>query len=322
VSTVDEHHDESPESIAALAVPPGSTVLVVAGFRATEALRADLRARGCQVVELDGAGPDGDGAAVGEVDAVVAIHALGTVPDPEGSLLEWRKRLRPGGRIVTTVANAGHAAVRLGLLTGELGAEAERALGNARLADLAGDAARSLLERADLHLWYRLPVRGDLDAFGLDRSAFDDEVVAEVMRPPDASVAAWLLVAGPQPAPPGEPPLVEWLRAELDRSRAQAAELQERGDALERQVEDVAGYRHALDRRDATIEELEQALRLARAEVRLRDDQLAEMEPHALRARQGFARLGVDLDARLLASPGWQRLYRAFGRVRRRLLGH
>src|SRR3954454_23807229 len=124
-------------TLGVLLVPPGSRVLDIGGGGGT-ASRA-LVERGCRVwaIEIDPeAARDAhrccEDVVVGDVeqmdlraafddgvfDVILLLDVLEHLKDPAATLRRASARLAPGGRVVTSIPNVTHAAVRLQLLAG------------------------------------------------------------------------------------------------------------------------------------------------------------------------------------------------------------
>lgn len=162
---VAEHGLSEAHELVLAAVPAGSRVLDVgcAGGH----LAAELTARGCAVtgVELDGAMARARGVEVVEgsiddpavrdripaaLDAVLCVDLLEHLPRPEETLAFLAGRLRPGGRAVVSLPNAGHWTMRRALLRGRFPQEEFGLFDRTHLRWFTTASARDLLSGAGL----------------------------------------------------------------------------------------------------------------------------------------------------------------------------
>jgi hypothetical protein len=244
--------------LAVLAVTPGSRVVVVG---ATPALTTALGERGCRLDD--------------EGDALDAVVVHGGAVSAE-ALSETTARLAAGGRVVVTVANVTHGAMRLALLQGRF-----PAAGDGPVFDR--DALERLFSAAGLVVLDRIEVRRPLDEAGVDvdLDAFKPELLAAIEGDLDAEVAALVfvgrrasddtvaVVAGTDGLSLAEELQDRLRRAELEAARARS-DADARGERV-RELED------ALRARMAELDDLHGELAHARMDLELKDAYSLEM---------------------------------------------
>ncbi len=156
------------------------------GVIGDEAARA-LEGRGCrvQIVSvIDGENqdtPDLDRFEFGRArfDVVIAADSLGRVARPELLLAALRKSLRTDGRLIATVPNAGHPAVRDAIGRGESPYVSEGPIDPGQLRLFTGESLCEAIERADFVVGR---LNGIADLRGTD-------------------IASWSIIALPLPVP-------------------------------------------------------------------------------------------------------------------------
>jgi len=164
---VAEHGLSDAQRLVLAAVPDGASVLDVgcAGGH----LAAELAARGCTVtgVELDATAARARGIDVvegsiddpavrsalpREVDAIVCADVLEHLPQPEDTLGFLAGLLRPGGRAVISLPNAGHWTMRRAKLRGRIPQEDFGLFDRTHLRWFTRAGARALVEGAGLRV--------------------------------------------------------------------------------------------------------------------------------------------------------------------------
>lgn len=264
--------------LAVLSVPLDGRVLLI-GDDGSAAVA--LVARGCVVTEpADVADVDPDA----RFDAAVLLGVLERAEHPAEVLHRAAACLAPEGRIVASVRNATHGALRLDLLRG-------------RLPDLPPRYDRSgfdrLFRECGLAVVERLGVRREVDTTG-----FAPEVVATVEADPDAAVHELLVVAQhPSAATSTAAPrsVAEALQDDLDRAEKAVADRDVRIAEVEMSL---AAARAEVDASGARIRELEEALAARAAEVDAQSRQLAAAVMD-LELKDGFT---LEMRAQLTAS--------------------
>jgi 2-polyprenyl-3-methyl-5-hydroxy-6-metoxy-1,4-benzoquinol methylase len=359
--TVSMRFDE-PHSLAVLLIPARSRVLDVGCGDGTVAQL--LATQGCTVwgVERDKelaekakdacdhvVIADVEGIDLAELvdepfDVVLCLDVLDHLVEPVEALRRLTTHLAPSGRVVASISNVAHGAVRLQLLEGSF-----------RYAD------GGLLDRGRLHLYDRQGVEELFAAAGLDIIAWLDvsrglhetevphdpdrwpsQVIAEIQADPEATVYQFVVTAVPRGADSertvGEQVaavvveqrhLIEMIADQVEAVdladvepklaglRADAAAKDERAAELERELRariaeldtarsESAALQRALGMRDALLAELRTEAEQQRAEL---EDQLREVDA----ARSA----AVDEVGKILNWPSY-RLLERYDRFRRR----
>lgn len=276
---------DSPPALAVLATPPNARVLV-AGAGAGAVARA-LSERGSPVWTAipDGAARAGAEAvsegvlegslaeldlagALGErsLDAVVLLDVLDRVDDPLGLLTRLRPLLDSEGKVVASVPNATHAAVRLRLLRGELPSSARAAVDRpaARLFDR--DAAEELFVAAGLRPVEVLSARRRLEELdlGAELASFSEDAIRVATSGADADAYEFMVVAqagAEAPASASEhPSILEQHRARIAELEAALAEASAQATSLALELEAAQARAGEVERLGARVAELEEAL--------------------------------------------------------------
>ena len=282
-------------TLSVLSVPAGARVLDLGGGGGPAVARA-LQDRGCVislvsgdertvrelrrhcaatlVADLDAVDLGGTFEAT-DFDAVLAMGVLQHVRSPLGLLRQAVALLPPSGRLVATLPNVAHGAVRLELLRGRFRAPGHEVLEREPLHVFDLPSARALFEQAGLSVVEHLKVTRLLHETEakLDPSSFPDEVLGEVAADPDALVYEFVLVASPaargQPPPlPAEATLAERLQARTEELTAAAAAARARIASLEELVAALNQRIDELGRQAARTAEAETALAAALQERR------------------------------------------------------
>ncbi len=312
----------SSQALAVLSVAPEAAVLQLGS--ADDGLTRELAERGCRVTVLGGESDAGRAVhelcerfvagdpeaidlrgALGETsfDAVLLIDTLQYVRDPVAMLRSASAQLGPSGRVIASVRNATHAALRLGVLAGRLPhAEAVDA-GGAQLHFFDRPALEGVFARAGLTVIDRLRTTAaltDTDA-DIDPVAFPPEAVELALAGADADTYEFVYVATPTQLVASTRSLGEVLQRQIsdlrgllsraeERIRSLEVELSERDALAQREDDARARVRWLEDELRRRIEALERAnddLRHAKLDVAIKDEQLARLEAELapLRAR-------------------------------------
>jgi SAM-dependent methyltransferase len=200
-------------------------------------------------------------------DAVLAMDVLAHVRSPLALLRQAVALLPPSGRLVATLPNVAHGAVRLELLRGRFRAPGHDALEREPLHVFDLPSARALLEEAGLAVVEHLKVTRLLHETEakVDPSSFPDEVLGEVATDPDSLVYEFVLVASPATpalarALPAEATLAERLQARTEELTAAAAVARSRIESLEETVAALNQRIDELGQQAARAAEFEESL--------------------------------------------------------------
>lgn len=308
-------------ALGILSVPTGSSVLDV-GAAAGDVARV-LRERRCAVTGIE---IDPRAASVGEqyvdrmivgdvermdldaelgdqhFDVVLCLDVLEHLREPERVLTALGDRLGPGGRVVASIPNITHAAVRLELLQGRFRYRRTGLLDETHVRFFDADAVEKLFGEAGLVIDERLHVTRRLDEteFDVDVDAIPPDVLEAVTSGPDALTYQFVVVArrASDPVvvarPEGEPyTLAERLQRELDERRA----AYDAAVAYARQLEGVGGQAAALEARVIELEAVlrermdeyrngAEALRLLELDIAVKDAYIADLRVRAELARE------------------------------------
>ncbi len=291
---------DEPHSLAVLLVPARSRVLDVGCGDGTVARL--LAAQGCSVwgVERDKelaelakdacdhvviADVEGlDLAELGDdpFDVVLCLDVLEHLVDPVEALRRLTTRLAPSGRVVASIPNVAHGAVRLQLLEGSF-----------RYAD------SGLLDRGRLHLYDRRGVEELFASAGLDvvewleiRRGLQEtelpveperwpaQVIAELQADPDATVYQFMVTATPASASPAQRTVGEQVAALLVEQRRMIDEAASRAQSVELADlnQQLAGLRADAAAMEERAAELERELRTRIAELDTARSELGYLE--------------------------------------------
>ncbi len=205
-------------SLAILTVPPGSTVLDIGA--ADGSVARVLVERGCRVwgLEVD---PDAAERAsqfcerviVGDIaqidldevldgkrfEFVLLLDVLEHLPDPLAALRKVRDLLARSGRIIASIPNVTHGAVRLQLLKGAFTYTETGLLDRSHLRFFDRQGMESLMNGAGLTILERLRVtRGFTETeVPVDLSTMPPSVVEDIERDADAKTYQFVVVARP-----------------------------------------------------------------------------------------------------------------------------
>lgn len=208
-------------------------------------------------------------------DAVLAMDVLQHVRSPLALLRQTGSVLPPSGRLVATLPNVAHGAVRLELLRGRFRAPGHGAFEREPLHVFDPSSAQDLLEEAGLSVVERLKVTRLLHETEakVDPSSFPDVVLSEIAADPESAVYELVFVASPAAAAhsrslPADTTLAERLQARAEELSATAAAAQSRVASLEELVAALNQRIDELGRQAEWATELEAALGSAREQRR------------------------------------------------------
>lgn len=355
-------------ALAILGVEPGSLVLDVGA--ADGSVARALAERGCRVIAIE---QDRDAARRAEricerviigdveeldlaetldgttVDVVLLLDVLEHLHDPVAILKAAAARLGAGGRMVVSVPNVTHGAVRLQLLSGRFQYTDTGLLDRSHVHFFDRPGLEEMLGQAGLAVIERMrTVAGLTDTeIPIDPDAFQAETVALAMSGEDAETYQFVYLVVPsadrQSAPTvslGEALQRRAIEAERLRAEAEAyvKVLEGRIGELKREVADLSGSESEARERVESLEgelrsrmqELElrhDELRHARLDVAVKDEQLAvlqaELAPiratlERLERARGYIRYRVATAARRRVPRLHRLLKRVAGRVAER----
>lgn len=262
-------------SVLELGCATGSTTKVLRdkGCRVTAvevdlaaAARAAAFADSLVVADLDGPALDAIG---GTYDVVVAADVLEHLMDP-GRVLDFAAaRLAPGGRLVASLPNVAHAAVRLALLTGSFRYDDFGLLDRTHVRFFTHESVRALFtERGWTVASVERVVAGVDDALvPFDRAALPPGVEEWVLAQPEATTFQFVVVATPPAVarvdtapPPPTDPLLATQGAALVAAEAEATRLRTDVETLKSRFDyQTAALNDAVADRDRRIEEIERS---------------------------------------------------------------
>lgn len=293
-------------TLAVLSVPTGSRVLdlgaaegsvaralrergcaVTAVERDADAV-AVLRALGLETVPADLDGIEADAIPAAAFDVILLLDVLEHLVRPARLLTMASTWLAPGGRIVVSVPNVAHAAVRLALLQGTFPRSDVGLLDRTHLHFFDRAQLGALVADARLEVAAQFTVQRDVadTEVPIDLDAVAPEVLSALTSTPGALVYQYLLVVQPVGRRGAESPLAMTLQSALQaiertyhslethatRVHAEMLAVQEHRDAL------VQDY-HALEQHCRTLEEQQRALSQSLGDLEARrDNELAMAE--------------------------------------------
>lgn len=297
---IDLENLNTSHALAVLGVEPGSFVLDIGAADGSVARR--LLERGCRVVGVE-VEPEAAREAerfceqviVGDVEAldlsaavdgarfhvVLLLDVLEHLHEPLATLKAAADLLKPGGRMILSVPNVTHAAVRLQLLSGRFTYTDTGLLDRTHLHFFDRQGLEQLLAEAGLTVLDRMrTVAGVTETeIRIDPATFQAETMSVAMGDDDAETYqfVYVVVPGAGPTSPGPASLGEMLQRrafEAERMRAEAATyagtLKERVGELEH---DRAGLAGQLAEARERIVELEDELRRRMTDLELKHDE-------------------------------------------------
>lgn len=355
---VDLENINSSESLAILEVPPASLVLVVG--TGDGSLARGLADQGCRVIGI-ATEPKRSSAAEPycerliaddleqldlattlpgfEFDAILLLDVIARVHDPIGLLRQTAARLHPRGRMIVSVRNVTHAAVRLQLLAGRFDSP-EGPSHDRQLLHFDRAGFERLLSEAGLTVLDRMRTVASLTEteIAIDRDAFPPDAIALALSDDDAETHQFVYIVAPgTPRAPGERAASlgevlqqRALQAERGRIEAQARAraLEERAAQLQRELdgaiqveiearERIGWLDEELRQRIAELDTQHEALQDLRRDLAIKDVQLAQLQAQLAPVRSMLDtrhRITDWLIANVKRMPG---IHRALKRLRR-----
>lgn len=296
-------------ALAILEVSPGSHVLDIGAADGSVARR--LAERDCRVVAVEieteaakAAERYCEQVVLGDVEAldladavdgrqfdvVLLLDVLEHLREPLATLKAAANRVKPGGRLIVSVPNVTHAALRLQLLAGRFEYTETGLLDRTHLHFFDRPAVEGLLARADLSVLDRLRTTAGLTEteIQIDPDAFPPETVALALSGEDAETYQFVYVATPGRS--GTP-----YRDAISLNEA----LQRRALEAERLRAEAAAYVRKLETRVAELEHEERALAEVEAQSRQRgawlEEELRERIAELERGHDDRQHLRMDL---------------------------
>ena len=314
-------------TLAILSVPPGSRVLDIGAANGSVA-RA-LVDRGCTVcaVEVDPASAreaeehceevvvadveqlDVRAAFGGrDFDAVLLLDVLEHLRDPHAVLRDVTRVVRADGRLIVSVPNVAHAAVKLALLGGRFRYTELGLLDKTHLRFFDKPALDQLLADAGLVVHEELRVSRGLTEteIPIDPNAFSPDVVAEATQDPESETYQFVVVAGAGRDRAEAPvSLTSALKREVDELQTRIREARSHARSLEEQLATKDAQLGQLERKREEASELEQVVRrqdaelsASRREVSLLNQDLRLKEKYLAELRAAMAESRAELRAR------------------------
>ena len=302
-STVNLQDLTTSHSQAVLLVTPGSTVLDIGA--ADGSVARPLAARGCRVwgVERDpGAAARAHGACerviVGDVEAIdleaqladrrfdyiLCLDVLEHLRDPLAVLTRLRDYLTTGGRVIASIPNVTHGAVRLSLMSGAFRYTEKGLLDSTHLRFFDRAGAEGLFADAGLRIVERLRVARGLTEteIPIDPAAVSSAILQQLREDPDATTYQFILVGVPADGANATAlagaSLAERLQRRVEEIEANSRELETYARSLEMQGRDLQGNIEELRSLRAELERRMQELALRHVELRHLQADLAVKE--------------------------------------------
>jgi SAM-dependent methyltransferase len=312
-------------SLGVALIPPGARVLDIGCGDGTVAAR--LRALGCAVVGIerdkelaeratehcrevivdDVEGLDLTAALCGRrFDVVLCLNVLEHLVDPAAALRRAAEVLVPHGRLVVSVPNVTHGAVRLALLHGRVRDTEHGLLEGDQLHHFDREGLHELL--ADSGFEPVVDVGIEQAIAGSDfppACSVGPELLAGLERDPDASIRHLVLTA----VPAGRDRRPMALEAAVHELAALRAEHRRVGV-------NVRGLEVTIAESEATRHDLEQQLQIVAQELATATAQATEAVAHLATAEAERARLAEQV-ATIQAWPAYRLLERTYARGRR-----
>ena len=215
---VDLLNADSSHSLAVLMIPPGSTVLDIGA--ADGSVARSLAERGCRIWALE-CDEEAASAArsvcqrviVGDVetldldselqgnrfDFILLLDVLEHLRDPLATLSRASRHLAPGGRVIVSIPNVTHGAVRLSLMSGSFTYTETGLLDRTHLRFFDRRGAEALMADAGLRIVDRLRVKRELHEteIPVDPSSVPPPVLKQLEGDPDATTYQFVFAASP-----------------------------------------------------------------------------------------------------------------------------
>ncbi len=302
-------------SLAILEVSPNASVLDIGA--ADGSVARGLRERGCRVVGIESdaraaaaAEPfcervlavdveaiDLAGALEGEhFDFVLLLDVLEHLRDPLAVLKAAADRLAPSGRIVVSVPNVTHAAVRLRLVAGRFEYTDTGLLDRTHLHFFDRPALERMIDQAGLDVLDRMRVTAGLTEteIAIDPGAFPPETVELALSGEDADTYQFVYVVA-KPSANGASAREASLGETLQRRAGEAERLRLEAEAyvrtLEARVAELEPLEHELADGRQELERLREEAVYAQRNLEIKDAQLAYLQAELAPLRQRLDQL-------------------------------
>ena len=281
---VDLDNPTTSHSLAILLVAPGSTVLDIGA--ADGSVARPLAARGCRVWAIES---DTHAAAkarsacerviVGDVehldlesalegrrfDIVLLLDVLEHLREPLATLERARDRLAPGGRIIASIPNVAHGAVRLSLMSGAFTYTETGLLDRTHLRFFDRRSAEALFADARLRIVERLRVARGLTEteIPIDLSAVPLQIIQMLETDPESTTYQFVLTGVPSDGKyfPAGASLAERLQHRTDELQAQYRRLEEHARSLDQRNRDQVEVINRLTTHTAALQDELQRVR-------------------------------------------------------------
>ena len=301
-------------SLAVLSVPPGSTVLDVGA--ADGAVARALVERGCRVwgIEIEDrwaqqarrfceavVTADVEQIQLASVfagqhfDRVLLLDVLEHLREPQRVLEQVHGVLAPSGRVIASIPNITHAAVRVSLMQGTFTYTETGLLDRTHLRFFDRAAVDALFRSARFSIVERLRVERGLTEteIRVDESSVPPSILESLSQDPDATTYQFIVEASPAdrtPAPPHPAStLSERLQQQVSDHRAQYRQLESYTKRLELQLDEQTASLQA-------SREENQQLARALGEARLSREQLRLTQVDAEHSRKQLAEKAAELE--------------------------
>ncbi len=294
---VDLNNLNTSHSLAVLSVRPGSRVLDIgaadgsvarllvdrgcrtSGVEVDEQAAAALAAYCERVVTADVEHVDlADVFGDTRFDVVLLLDVLEHLRDPLEVLRRVVRLLGPGGRVIASIPNVTHGAVRLNLLRGNFTYTSTGLLDRTHLRFFDRAAVDALFNTAGLDILDRLRVTRGLTEteIPIDLATFSRDVIEDVERDPESRTFQFVIVA-----------TVNDGARRTDGSSSLAERLQQQIRDWERRFAEVEAYARSLEvDRAARAEQADHVAELTRHAEELRATLTARMEDIHVRDRE------------------------------------
>ena len=334
--SVDLTNPTTSHSLAVLMVAPGSLVLDIGA--ADGSVARPLVERGCRVWAIE-ADPEAAAKArsvcerviVGDVehldlveavegtrfDVVLLLDVLEHLRDPLAALERARELLAPTGRVIVSIPNVAHGAVRVSLMSGSFNYTETGLLDSSHLRFFDRRSAERLVRSAGLRIIERLRVTRGLTEteISIDPAAVAPDILKALEADEDATTYQFVLAA--VPATGEYIPDTMTLAERLQRRTVELESEYRRLEAYARSLEPLASRASSLEQREleTAVAQKDLELRHAMADLAVKEAFIAALrqELSTLRtiADSAGVRIVNNVTGRLSRHP------RVFGWVRR-----